>query len=230
MTNEIKAVEERIELLDMVHGAFNIKMKGNWDVKSDIEGFSVMRAESIVGEFVVTRTTKGEYRGKEERFIVGTDYYNRELSLPVSRIIEVQKLDTDEQTKLKSCNVAINILKSIYTEEDESYARILKTAKDLESQGVTEYVPRREQKAKKEDIGITFEEAVELLEEGLEITLKCDGYDYDIAPSEDWVGGDGQEGYISLVLGNVVYDSAEYILKKSIDFLKENEKTVVIEA
>ncbi len=68
------------------------------------------------------------------------------------------------------------------------------------------------------------------LEEGLEITLECDGYSYDIAPSEDWVGGDGQEGYISLVLGNVVYDSAEYILRKSIDSLEENGKTVVIEA
>ncbi|MDO6628662.1 hypothetical protein [Bacillus thuringiensis] len=228
MTNEIKAVEERIELVSMLNGVFNVKMKGNW--RPQVEGTSVMTAESVVEEFYVESIRTGEYQGNKTTLLIGTDYHNRELSLPVSRAIDVHKVDTDEQTKLKTFNIALDILKETSTEDDANYALVLKMAKDLESQGVTEYVPRREQKAKKEDIGITFEEAVELLEEGLEITLECDGYSYDIAPSEDWVGGDGQEGYISLVLGNVVYDSAEYILKKSIDFLKENGKTVVIEA
>lgn len=139
MTNEIKAVEERIELVDMVHGAFNIKMKGNWDVESDIEGFSVMRAESVVGEFVVTGTTRGEYKGKEDRFIVGTDFYNRGLSLPVSRILEVQKLDTDEQTKLKSFHQALHI----FDEEDKYYKVLLEKIDELESKGVKEYIPAR---------------------------------------------------------------------------------------
>ncbi|MEH6848054.1 MULTISPECIES: hypothetical protein [Bacillus cereus group] len=228
MINEIKAVEERIELASMLNGVFNVKMKGNW--RPQVEGTSVMTAESVVEEFYVESIRTGEYQGNKTALLIGTDYHNRELSLPVSRVIDVHKVDTDEQTKLKTFNIALDILKETSTEDDVNYALVLKMAKVLESQGVTEYVPRREQMAKKEDIGITFEEAVQLLEEGLEITLECDGYSYDIAPSEDWVGGDGQEGYISLVLGNVVYDSAEYILRKSIDFLKENGKTVVIEA
>lgn len=77
-------------------------------------------------------------------------------------------------------------------------------------------------------MNITFEEAVEQLEEGLEIKLLCDGYDYEISKADNWVGGDSMNGYISLVLGNRVYESAEYILKQSIDFLSRNGKEVEI--
>lgn len=145
MTNEIAVVEETISAAEMLNGVFDIKMKGNWDIKPKVEGLIVVRAESIVGEFLVDSVRRGEYKGKEEVFLNGTDYYNRELSLPMSRVIAVNKRDTDEQSKLKTCNLAIDILKSICTEEDDSYARVLKTAKDLESQGVTEYIPRRAQ-------------------------------------------------------------------------------------
>ncbi|WP_168898296.1 hypothetical protein [Bacillus sp. ISTL8] len=78
--------------------------------------------------------------------------------------------------------------------------------------------------------GITIEEAVELLEDGMEVTLECGGYDYEIAPADNFVGGDGMEGFISMVLGNVVYDGAEHVLNKSIDFLKESGKEVTIRA
>lgn len=75
---------------------------------------------------------------------------------------------------------------------------------------------------------ITFEEAVILLETGSEVILECDGYNYEIAPADGWVGGDGMDGYISLVLGNVVYESAEYILRKSIEHLEKDGKSVGI--
>lgn len=75
----------------------------------------------------------------------------------------------------------------------------------------------------------TFEEAVEMLKEGMEVTLVCKGYDYDIAPADGWVGGDGMDGYISLVLGNRVYDDAEHILRESIDFLSRDGAEVRIE-
>jgi hypothetical protein len=78
-------------------------------------------------------------------------------------------------------------------------------------------------------MGITFDEAVEELEEGCGISLECDGYSYDISPADDWVGGEGMEGYISLVLGNVVYSSAESVLRESINHLSEDGKEVVIE-
>uniref|UniRef100_A0AB39C7U7 Uncharacterized protein n=1 Tax=Bacillus phage KoopaTroopa TaxID=3234046 RepID=A0AB39C7U7_9CAUD len=75
---------------------------------------------------------------------------------------------------------------------------------------------------------IKFDEAVVLLEAGMEVTLECDGHDYEISPADEWVGGEGQEGYISLVMGNVVYDSAERILRESIKHLESDGKEVGI--
>ncbi|AZU98989.1 hypothetical protein pW2_165 [Bacillus phage pW2] len=77
---------------------------------------------------------------------------------------------------------------------------------------------------------ITFEEAVILLEADMEVTLECDGYDYEIAPADGFVGGDGMEGWISVALGNVVYDDAERVLKESIKFLSEDGAEVGIVA
>lgn len=75
---------------------------------------------------------------------------------------------------------------------------------------------------------ITFDEAVEYLTEGEEITLNCEGYSYEISPSENWVGGDVGEGFISVVLGNSIYSNAEMILKQSIKYLSEEGKEVTI--
>jgi hypothetical protein len=75
---------------------------------------------------------------------------------------------------------------------------------------------------------ITFEEAVELLKDGCGVSLECEGYYYEISPADDWIGGDGMEGYISSVLGNVVYDSVKIVLRESINFLSEDGNKVVI--
>ncbi|QOV08442.1 hypothetical protein Kirov_243 [Bacillus phage Kirov] len=74
----------------------------------------------------------------------------------------------------------------------------------------------------------TFEEAVEMLEDGMEVTLEINGYSYDIAPADSFIGGDGMDGYISEVLGNRTYDSAEHVLRESIKFLEENGGKVEI--
>lgn len=75
---------------------------------------------------------------------------------------------------------------------------------------------------------MTLQEAVEQLEEGVEITLECDGYSYEVSEAHNWVGGDGQDGYISAVLGNRIYNSAEQVLKESIQYLEKNGNKVVI--
>lgn len=75
---------------------------------------------------------------------------------------------------------------------------------------------------------LTFEEAVEYLEDGLSVTLECDDYEYEISEAHNWVGGDGMEGYISQVLGNVVYGGAKNILRLSIDHLSDGGKREVI--
>ncbi|EOO11421.1 hypothetical protein [Bacillus cereus] len=141
MKNEIKAVEERIQLVDMLNGVFNVRMKGNW--RPQIEGTSVMTAESVVEEFYVESIRTGEYQGNKTTLLIGTDYHNRELSLPVSRVIDASKVDTDDQTKLKTFNIALDILKETSTEDDANYALVLKMAKELEEKGIKEYIPVR---------------------------------------------------------------------------------------
>lgn len=141
MKNEIKAVEERIQLVDMLNGVFNVRMKGNW--RPQVEGTSVMTAESVVEEFYVESIRTGEYQGNKTKLLIGTDYHNRELSLPVSRVIDAHKVDTDEQTKLKTFNIALDILKETCTEDDANYALILKMAKELEDKEIKEYIPVR---------------------------------------------------------------------------------------
>lgn len=74
----------------------------------------------------------------------------------------------------------------------------------------------------------TFKEAVEMLEEGIGVKLIWRGYEYEVSPADNWVGGDGMDGYISQVLGNVVYDSAEHVLRNSIEFLEEDGEKVEI--
>jgi hypothetical protein len=58
--------------------------------------------------------------------------------------------------------------------------------------------------------------------------LECDGYDYEVSSAEGWVSGDEMEGYISLALGNMVYEDAEGVLQSPIDFLgKEGDKVTI---
>lgn len=77
-------------------------------------------------------------------------------------------------------------------------------------------------------MALTVNEAVEELENGCEVTLETDDNYYTIGPVEDFIGGDGQEGYISEVLGNTIYDNAEYIITKSIQYLEGQGETVTI--
>lgn len=68
-----------------------------------------------------------------------------------------------------------------------------------------------------------FKDAVEMLEDGISVTVKAGGYDYEVGPAEDFLGGG--EGYISVALGNVLYDSAEDVLRETIKYLEgEGEK------
>ena len=67
-------------------------------------------------------------------------------------------------------------------------------------------------------MGISLSEAIQLLSEGEELTLECDGYIYNVGPSENYLGGE-EGGYISDALGNIVYDDPEVIIKETIKFL-----------
>lgn len=73
-----------------------------------------------------------------------------------------------------------------------------------------------------------FNEAVECLESGGSITLECDGYEYGISAADDFVGAEDTEGFISEVLGNVVYSEAEVVLRRSVEHLEKDGSSVTI--
>lgn len=75
---------------------------------------------------------------------------------------------------------------------------------------------------------LTFNEAVEMLEDGTAITLESDGGSYDIDLAHNFIGRESMDGYISEVLGNIVYSSAKAVLKESIDHLESCGETVNI--
>ena len=71
---------------------------------------------------------------------------------------------------------------------------------------------------------LEFKEAVEWLEDGLEVNLHCGGYEYEVSGAENWLGGEDAEGFISEAIGNTLYSSAERALRESIKHLSDNRK------
>ena len=71
---------------------------------------------------------------------------------------------------------------------------------------------------------LEFKEAIEWLEDGLEVSLHCEGYEYEVSGAENWLGGEGLEGFISQAIGNTLYSSAEKVLRESVKHLSDNGK------
>ena len=75
---------------------------------------------------------------------------------------------------------------------------------------------------------LTIEEAIEELKVGGEIEMHCGHHSFIIGQSFSFIGGDGMTGFISEVLGNVVYQSAEHIIRESYNYLVKNSDREVI--
>ena len=75
---------------------------------------------------------------------------------------------------------------------------------------------------------VTLAEAIEGLEVGMCITIVCsDGYTYDVQEAHNYLGAGEEDGYISEALGNVVYYSAESVLKETEKYFTKQGKTIV---
>ncbi|AOZ62526.1 hypothetical protein SBP8a_276 [Bacillus phage SBP8a] len=74
-----------------------------------------------------------------------------------------------------------------------------------------------------------YKDAVEVLGEEIAVTVEVNGYSYDIDLAENYLGGEGMEGFISEVMGNMVYDSAEGVILKTVDFLLQSNSIDDIE-
>jgi len=78
---------------------------------------------------------------------------------------------------------------------------------------------------------VWYKDAVEVLNEGIAVTVEVNGYSYDIDLASNYIGGDGLDDnqFISEVLGNVYYDGAEYVILKTIDYLLSGHDITDIE-
>ena len=73
-----------------------------------------------------------------------------------------------------------------------------------------------------------FKEAIAWLEDGFDIVLICDGYEYELMQADSYLGSEGQDGYISQVMGNIIYKNAQDALQESIKHLTAKEYDVRI--
>lgn len=71
-------------------------------------------------------------------------------------------------------------------------------------------------------------EAIEVLEAGISVYVSKGKYEYEVSPSDNWIGGEGSDGYISEALGNVVYSDAEGVLEETVRFLEKDGAGVKI--
>jgi hypothetical protein len=75
--------------------------------------------------------------------------------------------------------------------------------------------------------GMTFKEAVELMNDGVEVDVVSGGYTYNVGPSEGYVGGpDGK--FMSSAMGNVYYETADWALQETLDWFKSLGQTPII--
>ena len=68
---------------------------------------------------------------------------------------------------------------------------------------------------------LTKEEAIERLNDGDSVTFVCEeGHEYEVESASAYVGGG--DGYTSVVLGNVEYETAEDAITATIDYFKKD--------
>lgn len=71
---------------------------------------------------------------------------------------------------------------------------------------------------------IELKEAVELLEDGFDITLESDTHFYEVYQ----IGGHTEDGYMSNLLGDITYYDAETVLKETIERLNDMREDFII--
>lgn len=78
---------------------------------------------------------------------------------------------------------------------------------------------------------ITKEEAIENLEDGMEIKVSVGGSTFTIGDMHGYVGSpENKEGFISEYLGNVWYSDAEGIIDETVDGIADGNKDLMATA
>jgi hypothetical protein len=154
----LKNEKGEVLAVSYINRVMDVTMEGTYGYQSKRfreAGGVMLTAVSTVEEFAVERLDEVDlpHFGRQMCFI-GTDYYGREMQLPLSRIKGMRLRDTDEQGKLKGLNWCLRTFDElpkdgvVLTEEqkatlDEHFGTMRQKRDELVAAGVTEYEPRR---------------------------------------------------------------------------------------
>lgn len=74
-------------------------------------------------------------------------------------------------------------------------------------------------------------EAVQMLEDGMDIIVKVGGDEFTIGDMHNYIGApESETGYISEYLGNVYYSDAERIIKETVKGMADGDEKLISEA
>jgi hypothetical protein len=146
----------KVRAATMVNRVLDITMEGTYGYMPKAQrdmGMVLLTAQSTVREFAITEMQEVDlpHHGKTH-CLIGTDYYGREMQLPVNRVKGFTECDTSEQGHLKGLNWLIqtfveNRNPALSPAESAAVDAFFKEIEDkraaLISAGVVEYDPMR---------------------------------------------------------------------------------------
>lgn len=146
---------EGIKAYTVVNRVVDFTMKGSYGYQTKRfgeSGGSIITAESTVYEFQVDKLEIVDlpHWGKKFCFI-GTDYYGREMSLPVDRVLAMSFKDTEDQGRYRGLTSTLDLFENSIKDLDKASKRHAKDTfeqvydifNDLKEKGIEIYVPKR---------------------------------------------------------------------------------------
>jgi hypothetical protein len=145
----------KVRAATMVNRVLDITMEGTYGYMPKAQrdmGMVLLTAQSTVREFAITEMQEVDlpYHGKVY-CLIGTDYYGREMQLPVNRVRGFSECDTYEQGRLKGLNELLRMyIETMRAAEPEAAAAMdgyfreyVLRRDELVAAGVVEYEPMR---------------------------------------------------------------------------------------
>lgn len=146
----------QVRAYTMVNRVLNITMEGSYGyMKKSLRdaGAAMLTARSTVREFDITDMKEVDHpHFGRTHCLIGTDYYGRELQLPVNRVRGFDECDTEEQGRLKGLNWLLKTYKEFASPDmtpeqtaaiDEHFKEFVDKQAALVAAGVELYEPKR---------------------------------------------------------------------------------------
>jgi len=146
--SEVTISNQRIPLYNLLDRVMDVRVRGSYGyLPQELRerGDVVLTAESTVQEFLLREADLDDDDGSI--YLVGTDYYGRELRIPVDRVVYVTPKSTLDQAQLARLNSILSNPVTAEEQDSEPFRNLMEFFKDMRDRlvaaGVTEYVPKR---------------------------------------------------------------------------------------